>query len=253
MNQSGKLGYRSSLFRVLAMGLTAVLLVACGGDSGSDTTPTPTAESAAPTIPPIASPSATIEMTDLTVVTPESTPVEISETAQVTVATPATGPETTATTSATPHTDTAATAEPDEPDASPDRTPTGKEWTQSVGDGTGGSGAPGEQEPGDEIVDATPVATPVVATLTVDGCDVPDVPNFTGEVTEFVLTSDVNFRTGPGVGCDLVFDLPLGEGQVVTVSGGPVIQAEDDTEWVQIEIDDQTGWVSSEFLEPVEP
>ena len=70
--------------------------------------------------------------------------------------------------------------------------------------------------------------------------------------TSFTLSADLNFRAGPGVTCDPLLDEPLGEGQSVTVIGGPVIQAEDGTEWVQIDVNGTTGWVSTEFLEPAE-
>lgn len=133
-------------------------------------------------------------------------------------------------------------------------TPESNETFTNPGDGTGGSGMPGERNSNVES-DENPVASPSaspVAQFSVEGCEVPDVPNFVGGTTTFTLTSDLNFRTGPGTNCDPVTDEPLGEGRTVTVIGGPVIQAEDGTEWVQIEIDGTTGWISTEFIEPAE-
>lgn len=159
--------------------------------------------------------------------------------------------------------DVAATAEADSdsvdsstPSAT-ERQSTGNETFDNPGDGTGGSGMPGErdsntgEEADDESLSATPSASPV-AQFSIEGCDVPDVPNFVGDITTFTLTADVNFRSGPGVECDPVMDEPLGEGQTVEVTGGPVIQSADDSEWVQVEIDGEPGWVTTEFIEPTE-
>ena len=78
-----------------------------------------------------------------------------------------------------------------------------------------------------------------------------DVPPFTGEVASYVLTEDLNFRTGPGAECDLALPQPIGAFQVVEVIGGPVVREDDGTEWVQIRAVDTDGWVAFEFLEPV--
>ncbi len=135
-----------------------------------------------------------------------------------------------------------------------ERARTGNETFTHPGDGTGGSGMPGEldsaDEP-DEAPEATPSASPI-AQLEISGCDVPDVPGFLGESNVFVLTADVNFRSGPGVACDPVFEESIGEGQIVLVLGGPVTQADDGTEWVMIEVGDESGWITTEFLEPSE-
>lgn len=136
-----------------------------------------------------------------------------------------------------------------------ERARTGNETFDHPGDGTGGSGMPGELNSVDEVDDsdlsATPEASPI-AQLSITGCDVPDVPGFLGETSTFILLTDINFRSGPGVDCDPVMDDPLGEGQIVEVVGGPVTQAEDGSEWVQIDIDGQPGWITTEFIEPTE-
>lgn len=118
------------------------------------------------------------------------------------------------------------------------------------------------------IAGSTPVAgaTPVgdtqnslVAALVraappiVDSCDVEDVPAFTNDITTYLLTSDLNFRTGPGSDCDVIGDGPLGEFSAVDIIGGPVVREGDETsQWVEVAVGDQTGWLAFEFLEPAE-
>lgn len=135
-----------------------------------------------------------------------------------------------------------------------ERPRTGEETFDHPGDGTGGSGMPGENSV--NVLDGdneneSPAASPV-AQLEISGCEVPDVPGFLGDTSTFILTVDVNFRSGPGVDCEPLMDDPLGVGQTVEVTGGPVTQTEDDSEWVQIEIDGQPGWITTEFIEPVD-
>jgi uncharacterized protein YraI len=91
-----------------------------------------------------------------------------------------------------------------------------------------------------------------VAAVTVTGCDVTDIPQFTDEVTAFRLTTDLNFRTGPGAECELAAPDPIGGFQVVEVIGGPVTREDDGTEWVQIQALGTEGWIAFEFLEPIE-
>lgn len=166
--------------------------------------------------------------------------------------------ETVATAAVVEESPATAEATSDDSEAEPtERARTGNETFNHPGDGTGGSGMPGELDSGEEedAPAATPEASPEsspVAQLEISGCEVPDVPGFLGDSNVFVLTADVNFRTGPGVDCDPVMDEPVGEGQIVLVLGGPVTQTDDDTEWVQIEVGDQPGWVTTEFLEPAE-
>lgn len=145
----------------------------------------------------------------------------------------------------------------DEEAGSTERARTGNETFDHPGDGTGGSGMPGEngvnepEDATDETPSATPAASPI-AQLEISGCDVPDVPGYLGDTSTFILTVDVNFRSGPGVDCDPLMDEPLGEGQIVEVTGGPVTQADDGSEWVQIEIEGEPGWITTEFIEPAE-
>lgn len=137
-------------------------------------------------------------------------------------------------------------------EAEPERT--GNETFNNPGDGTGGSGMPGERD-SNEPTDGDPIASPEaspIAQLTISGCEVPDVPGFLGDSNIFVLTADVNFRSGPGVTCDPIFEEPIGDGQIVLVLGGPVTQADDGTEWVQIEVNGEPGWITNDFLEPAE-
>ncbi len=178
------------------------------------------------------------------------TPVDSGE---ATESSPEAIAETPTTVESTPETETAATSDVEEVVASPTVRPlTGNETYTNPGDGTGGSGMPGESSSGtEESPVASPSASPV-AQFSIEGCEVPDVPNYVGENSNFTLTSDLNFRAGPGVDCDPLMDEPLGEGQMVTVIGGPVVQTEDGSEWVQIDIDGTTGWISTEFIEPTE-
>lgn len=254
-------------FRGFVLMLT-LILVACGNDSG-DSDPTPTTganQNPAPTVPSAAStPEGSVNEDEISVITPgpmnsgtsdataaaspsssvvdltgdvepdqAGTAVVAVETVPATIGTPVV--------EATPAEETVANVRPR----------TGNETFTNPGDGTGGSGMPGEQDSGtNEPPSATPMASPI-AVLTVEGCDVPDVPNYVGDTTTFQLISDLNFRSGPGVDCDPVIDTPLGEGQVVEVTGGPVVQAADDSEWVQVTVSGTSGWISTEYIEPAE-
>lgn len=118
----------------------------------------------------------------------------------------------------------------------------------NAGDGTGGSGQPGERSsnvPGLAAPSASPVAGP-----NIEGCEVPNVPAFTGASASFVTIAEVNFRAGPGTECDPILGEPLPEGQAVEVLGGPVTQASDGSVWLQVEVDGVPGWISEEFAEP---
>ena len=101
----------------------------------------------------------------------------------------------------------------------------------------------------EDDADATPEAPtdPIV----VEGCEVAEVPAYTGETTSYVLSVDVNFRAGPGTDCDQIGDGPLGEFTAVEVIGGPLMRAGDDEfQWVQVQVGESTGWLAFEFLEP---
>ena len=130
---------------------------------------------------------------------------------------------------------------------SPASTPVNGNYN-TPGDGTGGSGQPGERSsniPGEEDVVATPLSG-----LAVEGCDVPNVPAFESDVVDYITNAEVNFRSGPGTECTPILDEPLAEAVEVVVIGGPVTQTSDNTVWLQVEVDDVPGWVSADFVEP---
>lgn len=257
------------LVRIVAIVIAGVLLVACGSEE-ADETPTPSIEAvdAEPTVnvaatsetTPVSTPGATApelpEHADMSTMVVEESPA-----VTVAAATPSTG---VAAATAIPSWE-AATATPVNADATLSNgaaTPlAGVEEVPAAppfGDGTTGAmiAAPPAASP--PTVQASPASSPVVQAtpgipLTVTGCDVASVPPFASDVTQFRLTTDVNFRTGPGVDCDLALDQPIGAFQIVEVIGGPVIRQDEDTEWVQIRVLDTDGWVAFEFLEPVEP
>lgn len=229
-----------------ALGLS-LLLAACGADSG-ESTPTPTeTEVVKPTTPGVVADATSIAtVASSAVSTPDSkatatgNPAMSTPASQATVAIPATNE---------------GTPEPTAVASSPEPTvasPAANTESDSPGDGTGGSGMPGERS-SNESPEATPSAagTPV-AELSVEGCELPDVPAFSGSVSEVQLTSDVNFRSGPGVDCEPLLDEPLGQGQTVTITGGPVTQLSDGSEWIEIEFNGTRGWISAEFIEPAE-
>ena len=242
-----------SIYRLIgsgALGLS-LLLSACGGDS-DEATPTATASAdvstsaatAPPTVPPVTSPTESAVQA-----TPTTPLISASPTVDDPAATPATVVDLTespataatiaiATSGATPAVTPAPVGSPPVLEGVTSDNP---------GDGTGGSGL--TDRPDEE--QATPAASPV-AQLTIEGCEVPDVPNYTGENPDVTLTADVNFRSGPGTDCDTLLEEPLGEGQVVTITGGPVTQAADDSEWVQVEVNGTNGWITTEYLEPAE-
>lgn len=264
----------------------ALLLVACGGGDADDPTPTATSgadQSALPTVPPVEStPDSTVSEDEITVLAPEipatpeaspSTPgadeADVSEETEaspeaspVDLTTPMETEEAESETEATPPADDEATTheteepvEEDESSTEPTvRARTGDETFDHPGDGTGGSGMPGERNTNvgdEEVAEATPAASPV-AQLSIVGCEVPDIPGFIGDTSTHILLADVNFRSGPGVDCDPVIDEPLGDGQIVEVTGGPVTQEGDGSEWVQIDIDGTPGWITTDFIEPTE-
>ena len=275
----------------LIMLTVALLLAACGSGDG-DATPTPTSEAnaAVPTLPADEATAQTGEISeeDLTVVTPDlpavtaATPGTVTPDGTVTVAGTPVGAERTpadtvtvvgtpvdlvasspAVQSQAPATSPIA-ATPPAPDATVTSSPAAASATPTsatpaagepgsfvtAGDGTGGSGQPGERSsnvPGDETPSASPEAY-----VAVEGCDVPDVPAFTGPTAAFTTNAEVNFRSGPGTDCSPILEEPLGEGVAVTALGGPVTQRSDNSNWLQVEVDGVPGWVSLEFVEPAE-
>lgn len=222
---------RSRILNGLVLALVLVL-AACGGGSDDPTpTPPPPTNAAQPTQPPVV-----IEASPTLPTSPVATPVPT--TVDTETSTPVVVP--------VDVTDEATPVDVAESSPVPDVV-----WVVSdtPGDGTGGSGAPGERE--NPVPDAaTPeVASTPVAQLTIEGCELPNVPTFIGDSDQAVLTEDVNFRSGPGVDCEPLLDEPLGVGQTVTITGGPVTQAADDSEWVEIEFNGTRGWISADFIE----
>lgn len=226
---------RSYILSGTVLGL-AMILAACGGGSGDDPTPTspPTTTIAKPTQPPVNIPS-----TPETVVAESPTVVVATPdiTVPVMMGTPIVGPVDLTGDDATPVAEVVPVST--------------IVWVVSdtPGDGTGGSGAPGERENTEPEVATPEVAGTPVAQLTIEGCELPHVPTYIGDSDQAELIEDVNFRSGPGVDCEPLLDEPLGSGQTVTVTGGPVTQAADGSEWVEIEVNGTRGWVSADFID----
>lgn len=270
------------LIRLLAILVLGVVLAACGGEDADDEpTATSAPSDAQPTVvvddeetdestPDAATGTDVPENIDMSAVSPEATPGD--DATPIATAIDQNQALGEAASDATPGIDdaTPAVTGPDDGIATPDAEVTGEvapiPAAPDVGDGTTGafvfatpekaeSATPAAQE--DQAV-ATPVASPAspaaspVALLSVTSCDVPDVPEFTGEQTSYRATTDLNFRIGPGADCELALDEPLGEAQVVEVIGGPVTREDDGSEWAQVRVLDTEGWVSFEFIEPVE-
>ena len=244
------------LLRLLAVILFSLLLAACGSEDGEETpTATSAPAGAQPTVAerdetPVSSPATSVpDNTDMSTAGDAATPVG----APPGIATPA---------PATPGPgNTDAAASPVAGAATPaSGTPTAADPVSSASGATG-DGTSGAMVPGTPVLDeasASPVASPAspvaspVAALAVSGCEVPDVPPFAGDVTTFRLTEDLNFRTGPGPDCELALPQPIGAFQVVEVIGGPVVHADDGSQWVLIRTLDTDGWIAFEFLEPAE-
>jgi hypothetical protein len=268
------------LFRLIVVLLLGIVLTACGGDEG-DNEPTATSapggaqptvavgKSESPAAGSDVSSASSPSNTDMSDVPASLTPGSASSTGTPSVlasavadATPTGAEPGGASPVAAAATEPAGRATPSTGDkhkeisasATPGTETTTTEGGAAVGDGTTGAviaATPDATPPGPMASPgASPVAASPAAAVTVRGCEVTNVPQFTGEQTIFVLTSDVNFRTGPGADCDLALDTPLGEFQQVEVIGGPVIREDDGSEWVQIRVLDTEGWVAFEFLQP---
>ena len=141
-------------------------------------------------------------------------------------------------------------------------------------DGTSGATpAGGELGPATESTiapEATPGGTPGLAVLeetappadvdlgaidpvAVNSCDPTDVPLLVDGELSFVTTTDVNFRTGPGTDCDTIGEGPLGSNIPVAVLTAPVVrEGDEENVWVQIRVNDVTGWVVVDFIEPAD-
>jgi hypothetical protein len=254
------------VLRVMTLVFASVLLAACGAeDNGEEDTAeapdaqptlevTEEAEAATGTPPVVAAAESPTASESDEPVSDMATPTASGITGAGTPASATPEPITTFTTpeveeaAATP--DVASEATPDVGPATEADEITGDGTTGAVPDLTSTPAATGLATP---ATDSTPSATPGTSTaepLSVSGCDVENVPPYTGEQSSFVVSVDVNFRVGPGTDCELAIGEPIGEFQVVEVIGGPVIREDDGSEWVQIEVLGTQGWVAFEFLEP---
>jgi hypothetical protein len=141
-------------------------------------------------------------------------------------------------------------------------------------DGTTGATPPGEgveaTAESEDATDATPGATPGLAVLEAtappanvdldsiepvqaNSCDPSDVPLLVDGELSYVTTTVVNFRTGPGSDCDTIGDGPLGSNIPVAVVSMPVVrEGEEEYVWVQIRVNDISGWVIVEAIEPAD-
>lgn len=221
---------------VLATSLVAVALAGCGGgDDGDDGTATSAVES-----------TAAVEESPTPSVMTESSPVDG-------VATEATGAATPGGATPTPAIVVSAPPvmipTPRPSDATPvgagaPATPVVATASVTMGDGTGGPMAAAAP-------DGTPAAggTPVAGSVTVDSCDVAELPEYTGQDPVQVTTTDVNIRSGPGTDCDVVGE-PVPAGVSVELLGNPVEREGDDFIWVAVSLDGVEGWLATDFLEP---
>lgn len=83
-------------------------------------------------------------------------------------------------------------------------------------------------------------------------CTPDSIPPFTGDSPNYVVKEQgLNFRAGPGTDCDTLGD-PLASGTAVTVLSDPVIRKGETTEWVEIEVNGQDGWVAANFISPAQ-
>jgi hypothetical protein len=132
------------------------------------------------------------------------------------------------------------------PEVSSEREPTPAANAISGSDGTSGA----TNLP---AASASPEASPAAGDVVqVDSCDVVDAPQYSGDDENQQVTEELNFRVGPGADCDPAFDAPLEVATDVVVLSDPVVRSDldDGTEWIQVEVDGETGWVAAEFVEP---
>lgn len=259
-----------------------VLLTACGGGDGDEeptatsvqTVAQPTVEASAEASTPQQDVPANTDMSSPDVATPSE--AEVTSTAPLTSDEASPDASVIVGDAATPAAEVPVDAAEEEAatTATPAADSTDDGEAASTGDGTTGAVTPSLEAANETpsatpssaaamatpAPDASPQASPVSGTpeaadepLIVTGCDVEDVPAFEGDVTTYVLSVDLNFRSGPGSDCDLLGDGPLGEFSGVEVIGGPVIrEGEESLEWVQVQVGVQTGWLAQEFLEPAD-
>lgn len=260
------LDHRSRWFRWCSVALAALTITACGPLGDDEADPTATSEvisqpTAADIDSPDGTPTEAMSQPGVSLATPDvgfSTPIISNPVDPVNQeATPA---GSVPTGSATP----AGNDAPAETPASGGPSTTGPVFTGS--DGTSGATPDlGGDAPDTSDLGSTPVAeetssdpgsTPVVGEsgsqlVAATSCEPDSIPPFGGEQANFVTNTEVNFRTGPGSDCDLIGDGPIGQNIPVTLLSGPVVREEGDgLIWVQVQIDEQTGWVVPEALVP---
>lgn len=239
-----------------ALGLLtmAFLLGGCGpigdeGDATSEVTQaaleiTQGSPAASPGAPPIVQSSSTptpAESARAEMGTPESGPVNVADDATPASAVSQPG--------RTPVPGRLRPPQPsDDAQAGGEGTAPGTDEGSVPGDGTTGAvPTPDQGTPSDDLVSEADEETD---TATVDSCEPDDVPEFTGDVDAFVVVENLNFRTGPGVGCDPVSDALLESGTELTVTSDPVVRDGEGTEWIRVEVEGEEGWVATEYIEP---
>lgn len=101
------------------------------------------------------------------------------------------------------------------------------------------------------IAGGTPVVggTPIAGSVTVDSCDVAELPEYTGQDAAQVTTIDVNVRSGPGTDCPAIGE-PIPAGVEVQLLSNPVEREGEAFIWVAVNLDGEEGWLATDFLEP---
>lgn len=84
----------------------------------------------------------------------------------------------------------------------------------------------------------------------VTSCAPKSIPPFTGNSANYVVKEQgLNFRAGPGTDCDTLGD-PLDANTPVTVLSDPVTRKGETSQWVEVQINGQDGWVATDFIAP---
>jgi len=87
----------------------------------------------------------------------------------------------------------------------------------------------------------------------VTSCEPEIIPAITLSDVTYSTVSDVNIRSGPGVDCDPLAISPIGEFQLVTLIGGPVIREGEEFIWVQVTAPSgELGWIVTAGISPDE-
>lgn len=225
----------------LATALVALALAGCGGgDDDEDGTATSAVESTA----------ATVEESPTPVVLTESSPTEGERQGTEVAASPGAATPTPAIVVSappviipTPSPSEATPVAPDPPNAP--ATPIVATASILMGDGTGGPMADGASPAGTPLAGGTPVA----GSVTVDSCEVAELPEYLGSDPQQVTIDAVNFRSGPGTDCPVIGEV-IDAGVTVEVLSNPVEREGEDIVWVAVNVDGEEGWLATEFLEP---